>query len=336
MKLTKTTVIATAGSRTSTAFLPDGRLVVAQDYGERPQLTVFIEGKAAFEITEALDKAKVSRRMLPHVETSGENVLVSYKTGTKGLSKACQHFRGVWLCKVGLTGKAQFVQALGEIAGNGQVQILDDGCEVMGRDGLFTIYNGAFSPVLAGRFPLGDSGEKCQFRLDASGKVHTMMNGYNLYSSRYNSDYLITAGKPPIMVFSDKQFPQMGDDLCHPGLGVDRVKPKRAFVGSYFGDAAFLRMITPAGKLTGIARYAATFEGRHGPQMIPRPNGGCVCLFNRGGFVMAVTSWKGSNKWGAAVALCPGRYASGAFSPVTGKLTVCAQVGKNLIRYDFD
>lgn len=336
MKLTKTTILATAGSRTSTAFLPDGRLVVAQDYGETPRLTVFREGKAAFEITEALDKAKVSRRMLPHVETTPSGaVLVSYKTGTKGLPDSNLKYRGVWLCQIGPYGKSKFVQALGASIGNGQVQIGDGGCEVMGRGGAFTRFDDALVPSASGAFPMGDSGEKCQFRIDVAGKRHTVMNGYNNYPSRYNSDYLIAAGKPPIMGFDDKQFPMMGSDFYHPGLGVCRANPKRAFVGSVFAGSVCLRIITPRLKQTGITRFPATFECRHGPQMLPRPQGGCLCLYRLGGTIMAVTAWKGSNRWGRPVSLCAGQYASGAFNPDTGKLTVCAQQAGSLTRYDF-
>lgn len=338
--------------RSSVAWTQDGRVAVAADRGEQPDLWFGEEPVrgSAFAmrvLVNGMEKNPIyaNRCFLPRVVVDADGgVLVSFKTGTKelDLKKEPGTTRGVALAAVFAGDEPEVVLALADV-GHAQADVVagKPGCVVLGTLGKWAQFDAGLARVAGGAVPAGKSGEKIQFRIAPkvkNGAVvwHTCHNGYSGESSRY-----WCTGRPAGITWAaHAKYPSQGSDLNHPGLGVDAKKPRKAVMGAVFADYLHLNVaesgvleFDPA-KLKCVGK--ATLENRHGPQFIPYPKGGMFCLFNLKGKVMGfdVYGWLADPVKNPVQELASGRFASGAFNK-SGRLAMVYARDKKLLKREF-
>jgi hypothetical protein len=320
-----------AFERSSVAWTDDGRIVVAADMGEKPELWFGEEpvrnGLIVMKVlVDGMEKNPIyaNRCFLPKVVVDcAGGVWVSFKTGTKELDQKHRPgtTRGVALAAVYDGEDPEVVLALRDV-GHGQAQAVPGrrGVVVLGTAGRWAQFDETLRKANEGGFPAGDSGEKVQFRISPSLKKsgaavwHTCHNGCKEQASRYAR----TGLAQPLTWAEHAAYPDQGKDLNHPGLGVDAKKRLRAFMGAVLQGALRINLVDkaslkfPANRLPAL--HAATLENRHGPQFIPHPAGGMLCLFNYGGKVMCldVEAAVADPAGVKAQVLASGRFASGA------------------------
>jgi hypothetical protein len=339
---------AGAFERSSVAWTDDGRIVVVADMGEKPELWFGEEpvrfGQIAMSVlVNGMEKNPLfaDRCFLGRavVNKSGQ-VFASFKAGTKKLDQqgAKNTTRGVALAAVYDGEDPEVVLALKDV-GHGQADVEPGGTDVivLGTAGRWVRFSETMQKLETGSFPAGDSGEKIQFRIarkrvNGAAVWHTVHNGCKEQASRY-----MRSGLPAPLTWADHgSYPDQGNDLNHPGLGVDAKKPMKATMGAVLQGALRIN-VCQDGKLVFDPKklpafYAATLETRHGPQFIPfpKPAGGMYCLFNVKGQVMGMdveASVAMLGRGAIAQPLVKGRFASGAIRGDTLAL-VYARDGK--------
>lgn len=332
VEATKEVAIGTgAFERSSVAWTRDGRILVAADKGEKPELWFGEEpvrgGKIAMSVlVNGMDKNPLfaDRCFLGRVVVDKvDGVWVSFKAGTKDLDKAGAKntTRGVALAAVFDGEDPEVVLALKDV-GHGQADVEPGaaGVIVLGTAGRWVRFSETMQKLETGSFPAGDSGEKIQFRIarkrvDGAAIWHTVHNGCKEQASRY----MRTGLAGPVTWADHGSYPDQGKDLNHPGLGVDAKRPMKATMGAVLQGALRIN-VCQAGKLMFDPKklpafYAATLETRHGPQFVPHPKGGMYCLFNVKGQVMGMdveSSVEMVARGAIAQPLVKGRFASGA------------------------
>lgn len=349
MKLTAVTAEMKIGSgafeRSSVAWTTDGRLVVAADMGIKPVLYFGEEPVrgSSFTMRPLVDGTEknpiyANRIMNSMVVVDADGgVWVTAKCGTKGMAGKKGITRGVLTAAV-FDGDDPEVELTLKDVGHGMAQAVPGraGCVVMGTEARWVQYDGTMGKIGSGDFGQMGSGEKIQFRIATKSGTsvwHVCHSG----CSREPSRYLCTGMAKGITWADYKAYPMQGDDTNHPGLGVDKKKPYRAVMGAVYGGQVRVNLadngVLAFNAATLPSLGEATIEDRHGPQFIPNPKGGMICLFNLKGKVMwaqVQDVLAGSAK---AQVLLSGRFASGA---VRGdRLAVCYASGGGLVKKEF-
>jgi len=231
---------------------------------------------------------------------------ISCKFGTKEFGSMLG--QGVWLFRDVATSPnppEQFFRFVVVYKGMGLVSTdakYPDQGVVLGTFGNYQILDTSGRTIGSGSINAGHGGEKVRFRIasyaprfGASGAYpdgiwHTCMNGYSALDSKYQNSLLYRSGKGPITWASYRVYPQMGDDLSHPGLGIDLSDPRVAYMGGVFNGIVCAniwngeRMVAPPDRLI-VLGIGATREVRHGPAFTPAPGpqGGTYVFWSAGG-----------------------------------------------------
>ncbi len=250
------------------------------------------------EWTEEIDASRV---YLPHIEIdASDRAWVSAWLGIKdGGTMAGQ---GIWLITdVSGAPAPRFLGLANSGTKNGNLALdpFEPGVAVvMARSGHWQVWDEAGYTDESGQLDVGDSGEKLRFRIrpreDQPGVWHAVMSGYSLEDSKYRSSEM---GERVAWALHST-YDNMGEDMLHPGLGLDGVDPRVAYMAIAYepgvvlnvwnGDAlvfdpASLPVIDPA-----PAQHGSGTE-RFGPQWTPaRGHGAFMCWTGGDGWVRIV------------------------------------------------
>jgi len=174
---------------------------------------------------------------------------------------------------------------------------------VLGTFGNYLILNDRGESLQRGSLNAGQGGEKVRFRIasyaprfgsgtgsEPDGVWHTCMNGFSAEDAKYQNSLRRQAGLLNVTWARYSRYPVMGDDLCHPGIGIDRSDPRVAYMGCvFYGDVCVNvwtgdRMTAPPDALHVVGTGAAR-ETRHGPAFAPAPGaeGGSFVFWTAGG-----------------------------------------------------
>jgi len=242
---------------------------------------------------------------------------ISCKFGTKEFGSMLG--QGVWLFRDVATSPnppEQFFRFVVVYKGMGLVSTdakYPDQGVVLGTFGNYRILDTRGNTIGSGSINAGQGGEKIRFRIasyaprfGASGAYpdgiwHTCMNGYSALDAKYQNSVRYLAGKGPVTWANYGPYPVMGDDLSHPGIGIDLSDPRVAYMGGVFNGQVCVnvwngeKMTAPPNRLH-VLGSGATREVRHGPAFTPAPgpNGGSFVFWTAGGRIkMGYISKKG-------------------------------------------
>lgn len=247
------------------------------------------------EWTEEIDASRV---YLPHIEIdAADRAWVSAWLGVKdGGTMAGQ---GVWLITdVSGAPDSRFLGLANSGTKNGNLALdpFEPGIAVvMARSGHWQVWDEAGYTGESGQLDVGDSGEKLRFRIrprEGQGGVwHAVMSGYSLEDSKYRNSEM---GERVAWALHST-YDNMGEDMLHPGLGLDGVDPGVAYMAIAYEpgvvvnvwdgetmvfDPAALPVIDPS-----PAQHGSGLE-RFGPQWAPAPgHGSFMCWTGGDGWV---------------------------------------------------
>lgn len=245
-----------------------------------------------------------SRLYIGQIEVDArDRAWISCKFGVK--EYGTQHGQGVWLFLNVARNPApaeKFYRFVSVYKGMGLVSTdakYPDQGVVLGTFGNWEKLDDSGNRLARGSLNAGLGGEKVRFRIASSkprfgsqagaadGVWHTAMNGFSAMSSAYQNSLRYAAKQGPVTWAAYGPYPQQGDDYCHPGLGVDLVNPKIAYIGSVFGRRLGIniwngsQMLFPPTSLK-ILDHEAAFEGRHSIQFAPALTGGTFVFWSSG------------------------------------------------------
>ncbi|MDP7114181.1 MAG: hypothetical protein QGH45_19575 [Myxococcota bacterium] len=286
-------------SRPSVALDSLGQPHIVADMGN-PQVYILhrLGGDWQEELfAEWTAQVDASRVYLPHIEIDGsDRAWVSAWLGVKDGGNTPG--QGVWLVTdVASQPESTYLGVANAGTKNGNLALdpADPGrAIVMAKTGLYELFDGGGSTGETGQFAIGDSGEKLRFLVRARdgepGIWHAVMSGYSLEPSRYRN-----SGMESRVTWADYDaYDGMGEDMLHPGLGVDGADPWVGYMairyhpGVVFNiwdgeglvfDPSDLPVLDPS-----PASHSNSGE-RFGPQFAPAPG--------RGAFVC----WTGGDGW---------------------------------------
>jgi hypothetical protein len=245
-----------------------------------------------------------SRLYIGQIEIDArDRAWVSCKTGIKEYGS--MHGQAVWLfddVATDPTPREAFFRFVSVYKGMGLVSTdakYPGQGVVLGTFGNWEMLNTAGDTLGKGSINAGHGGEKVRFKIAsyaprfdippgrsyADGVWHTAMNGSSMLSSRYQNSLRYKAGLPPVPWAEYRSYPEQGDDYCHPGLGIDLVDPRIAYIGSVFGRRQVInvwngsRMLFNPYALKTLDREA-TWDGRSGTQFAPARNGGTFVFWS--------------------------------------------------------
>jgi len=155
---------------------------------------------------------------------------------------------------------------------------------VMSKEGRWQRFDASGPTGDSGSFELGATGEKIRFLIHPDdGTWHGAMSGYSQEDSRYRSSDLperITWAK-------HATYDTMGDDMLHPGLGLDGADPAVAYIGIAYAPGVVInvwdgqQLVFPPDALEVLDDAPASHgsgKERHGPEGTPCKGGGAwVC-----------------------------------------------------------
>ena len=185
---------------------------------------------------------------------------------------------------------------------------------VLGTFGNYRILDDRANIIGSGSINAGQGGEKIRFRIASyaprfgtakvdypDGIWHTCMNGYSATDAKYQNSARYLAGLPPVTWANYGPYRVMGDDLSHPGIGIDSSDPRVAYMGGVFNGQVCVNVwdgtqMTAAPNNLHVLGSGAAREVRHGPAFTPAPgpNGGSFVFWTAGGRIkMGYISKKG-------------------------------------------
>ncbi len=247
-----------------------------------------------------------SRLYIGQIEIdSKDRAWISCKTGVKEFGD--MYGQGVWLFRDVDTNPypiEQFFRFVCVYKGMGLVSIdakYPDQGVVLGTFGNWEKINDAGKTLGKGSINAGHGGEKVRFRIASyaprfpikgdtksypDGVWHTAMCGSSSTGAGYYQNSIrFKAGLGPVWWAAYSSYRIMGDDYYHPGVGIDTVNPKIAYIAGVFNGRLCLNVWNGSRMLFNpyslkILDYQASFEGRHSVQFAPTPVGGCFVFWS--------------------------------------------------------
>ncbi len=165
----------------------------------------------------------------------------------------------------------------------------------MAKTGLWEKFDIDGATGETGHWDLGATGEKLRFLIRSRdgepGVWHAVMSGYSKESSRYRSSLM----DERVTWASASAYPVMGEDMRHPGLGLDGHDPAVGYMAVCYEPGVVYNVWDGAGLVFDPADLpvldpspASHGNGgeRFGPQWAPAPGvGAFVCWTGSGGVV---------------------------------------------------
>ncbi len=235
-----------------------------------------------------------SRVYLPHLEIDGsDRAWVSAWLGIK--DGGTMQGQAVWLVTdVATQPQSSYLGLANSGTKNGNLALdpADPGrAVVMAKTGLYEVFDTEGSTGETGQFDIGGSGEKLRFlirpREGQAGIWHAVMSGYSQESSRYRNSTMAER-----ITWADYDaYDTMGEDMLHPGLGLDGDDPLVGYMairyqpGVVFNvwdgealvfDPADLPVLDPSPASHGNGGE------RFGPQFAPAPGRGAFVCWTGG------------------------------------------------------
>jgi len=259
-----------------------------------------------------------SRVYLPHVEIdASDRAWVSAWLGIKdGGTMAGQ---GVWLV-TDVTGapSSRFLGLANSGTKNGNLALdpFDPGrAVVMARYGYWQVWDENGYTGDSGRLDIGASGEKLRFRIrprdGQAGVWHAVMSGYSKEDAKYrNSDMAERVAWALHSTYDD-----MGEDMLHPGLGLDGVDPHVAYMAIGYSAGVVLNVWDGAGLVFDPAAlpvidpdpaHHGSGTERFGPQFTPAPGHGAFMCWTGGDGIIRVMHVLPDGEVGDPVEVAPG------------------------------
>ena len=239
-----------------------------------------------------------SRVYLPHIEIDGsDRAWVSAWLGIK--DGGTMQGQGVWLVSdVATQPQSAFLGVANSGTKNGNLALdpADPGrAVVMAKTGLYEIFDTGGSAGESGQFDMGDTGEKLRFLIrPQEGEVgiwHAVMSGYSLEPARYRN----SAMAERVTWADNGVYDNMGEDMLHPGLGLDGEDPLVGYMAIRYEPGVVLNVwdgsslvFDPASLPVLDPSPASHGNGgeRFGPQFAPAPGRGAfVCWTGGDGMV---------------------------------------------------
>ena len=238
------------------------------------------------------------RNYLPHMEIDpNDRAWISSWYATKNVEDECG--QGVWLLDSVSTAPAQvFHEKIYITWSNGNLSLdphFPDECVVMGREGSWQKVNTSGAVFDSGQMFPGISGEKLRFLVSPGqgepGVWHAIQSGYNKSASSYQNSVRHAAGQQPAVWAGYEAYPEQGEDLLHPGLGIDWENPQAAYIAIRYNPGVVInvwngtQMVYDPANLPVIdAATAKDGNGvdRFGPQWAPAVGGGAYLCWSGG------------------------------------------------------
>jgi len=246
---------------------------------------------------------RASRVYLPHIEIdAADRAWISCKFGPKECGT--MHGQGVWMLeKVSSAPKTSwftYVDKAKTHKGNGNLSLdvnKPDQGVVLATSGKWLKLNSAGKELGKGQMDMGASGEKIRFLIASQkgGKSvwHAAMSGYSKESSKYRNSLM--SGRITWAAYS--AYKEMGEDMRHPAIGIDRADPRRCYISIRFKAGLVINVYGGAGKmlfspskLPVVDANASGGTDRFAAQWTPAPGaqGGAYLAYTRSKQVMLV------------------------------------------------
>ncbi len=239
-----------------------------------------------------------SRVYLPHIEIDGsDRAWVSAWLGIK--DGGTMQGQGVWLVSdVATQPQAAFLGLANSGTKNGNLALdpIEPGrATVMAKTGYYEVFDTGGSTGESGQFAIGDSGEKLRFlirpRDGEAGIWHAVMSGYSQEPARYRNSTMAER-----VTWADNAvYDNMGEDMLHPGLGLDGEDPLVGYMAIRYQPGVVLNvwdgqaMVFDPADLPVLDPAPASHGNggeRFGPQFAPAPGrGSFVCWTSGDGMV---------------------------------------------------
>jgi len=292
----------TGMSRPSIALDSLGQPHIVADL-ENPQVWIF--HRIAGSWSEALfaersDDWDASRVYLPHIEIDAQDqAWISAWLGVK--DGGTMPGQGVWLLsQVSSAPASSWLGVANAGYKNGNLALdpfLPDQTVVMTKEGRWQRFDTGGYTGESGQLDVGSSGEKIRFaispRQGESGVWHALMSGWSECSSSYRSSSL----EARVEWASNTSYDEMGEDMLHPGMGLDGADPQVAYMAIAYDVGVVYNVwngsalvFDPADLPVLDAEPAQHGNGgeRFGPQWAPALFGGAFMCWTGGDGVIRV------------------------------------------------
>jgi len=288
-------------SRPSIALDSQGQPHIVADRGN-PEVWIYHRLAGAWSeglFAKKSPQTDAGRVYLPHLEIDAQDRgWVSAWLGIK--ESGTMQGQAVWTIADIATAPQPTLLGLankGTKNGNLALDPFDPGAAVvMAKEGRWDRFDAGGGPTETGKLPLGKSGEKLRFAIRAqpgqAGVWHAVMSGYSKESSKYVNSIMAAN----VQWASHAAYPEMGEDMRHPGLGLDGVDPLVAYMAIAYGPGVVFNiwdgaaLVFDPGALPVLEPKPAGHGNggeRFGPQWAPAAAGGAfVCWTRKGGLVL--------------------------------------------------
>jgi hypothetical protein len=287
------------GSRPSIALDLQGQPHIVIDQAWTDVLTIFHKlGGDWQEETFAQGIWGSDRNYLPHMEIDAyDRAWISSWYATVNVEDECG--QGIWLLgDMSTAPTEEFHTKIYITWANGNLSIdpqHPDRAVVMARDGGWQQVDTTGAVVDSGQMYLGSTGEKLRFliapRAGQDGVWHGVMSGWNEYYSAYRNSLM----SDPVTWASYDVYPEQGEDVLHPGLGLDGADPEVAYMAIAYDPGVVVnvwdgqQMVFDPSNLPVIDPSPAEDGNggdRFGPQWAPALGGGAhLCWSSNDGQV---------------------------------------------------
>ncbi|MBN1672364.1 MAG: VCBS repeat-containing protein [Kiritimatiellae bacterium] len=298
-----------SGSRPSIAADTSNQPHIVLDYGSSKYLYIFHRindrwSQAVFAVGSPGGRYDASRLYMPRIEIdSRDRAWISCKFGCKEYGSMLG--QGLWCYQNMSTSPSEkWFRHVCVHKGNGNVSLdrfYPDRGAVLGTLGNWIVLDSSGSTVAIGNMNSGSSGEKIRFRIASydpptqEGVWHSAMCGYSLQPGSYQNSLRRAQGLNPTTWAAYGPYREQGSDFYHPGVGVDKKDPRRAYIACVFNAGLVYnvwdgqRMLFDTSRLP-VADPNATFEIRYDPQWCPAPgdDGGAFLCWTTGGRIKLV------------------------------------------------
>ena len=287
------------GSRPSIAVDAQGQPHIVIDQGWSDVLSIFHKlGGDWREELFAQDNFGSDRNYLPHMEIDAAGrAWISSWYATVNVEDECG--QGIWLLDDVASAPGQvFHEKIYITWSNGNLALdpfEPNQAAVMGRDGSWQVIDATGAVTGAGQMYIGSSGEKVRFLISPrDGQVgvwHGVTSGWtHSFSSYCNSEM-----SQPVTWATYDVYPEQGEDLLHPGLGVDGADPEVAYIAIAYAPGVVINvwdgeaMVFDPSDLPVVDPSPAEDGNgcdRFGPQWTPAVGGGAyLCWSSSDGWV---------------------------------------------------
>lgn len=286
-----------SGTRPSVAVAPNGEIYMIVDQGTSSALWYFTKISGIWKSGLFAKGTKggqydASRLYMPHIEIDKKGrAWVSTKFGCKEYGKMLG--QGLWMIENANTFEPKMFRWVKEREthkGNGNV-MLDltdvDNAWMVATQGKMAYFDKFGNLLKLASLGLGDSGEKVRGLISRTSSIkHAVMGGFSGQSSSYTNSN--RTGKA--IVWADyKTYPEQGNDMAHPGIGIDWVDPNRSYISADYNGivinvwngSAFTYPTNSLKVLDSKGNMGAGVD-RFGPQWTPKVGGGAFVTWCNG------------------------------------------------------